>query len=1089
MCVRSARSTASEGADMIRSLIAWALKQRVVMVVLTLVIAAFGGLGLRSLAVDAFPDVTNVQVQIATEAPGRPPEEVERFVTVPVEIAMRGVPGLVEMRSLNRNGLSLITLVFTDDTDVYFARQVVLERLIEVGQRMPEGVTPLLGPVSTGLGEIYQYTLEHPSDGTRALTTAELKKRRDIQDWVVRPMLRSVPGVAEINSQGGYVRQYQVVANPERLRYYGFTVRDLYAALARNNANSSGGALPVKAEQYLIRGTGLIASLDDIRNIVLREVRGIPVYVKDVAEVRFGEEVRRGAIIKDGVTEAVAGIILMQRGGNARDVVGRIKNEVERINKTGTLPDGLKIVPFYDRTDLVDAALLTVGKVLLEGVILVVIILFVFLGDVRSSLIVVCTLVLTPLITFLIMGEIGLSANLMSLGGLAIAIGLMVDGSVVVVENAYARLGQARTGLGLRKEHYILEAASEVGKPVLYGVGIIILVFLPLLSLQGMEGKMFAPLAMTIAIALSISLLLSFTLTPALCSYMLKGGSEEDTWLLRKLKKPYLRALDWCMANGRKVIAGSLGLMGAAIASIGLLGTSFIPTMQEGSLTPVIVRVPKISLDESLKLEFEAMAAIATVPGVKKVMSRLGGGESPADPGLPHESDPIVTLKPRAEWPKGWSQDDIANAIRDKLKFLPGVEVAISQPIAARVDEMVSGVRSQVAIKIFGDDLSVLREKGDAIAKALSTLPGTTDLRVERVTGQNYLTVRIDRDAIARFGLNVEDVNDLIETAVHGKVASVIYEGERRYDLTVRYPVGYRDNVEAVSNLLLRSASGAVVALKDIAEIKVLDGPPQISREDGQRRLVIGANVQGLDLGSYVAQAQARIAADVPLPPGYRLEWGGQFENMERAIKRLSVIIPITIAAIFFLLFLLFDSVRQAALIITVLPLAAIGGVFGLLVAGEYLSVPAAVGFINLWGIAVLNGVVLISQFRSLLDGGADLQHAIREGCEHRFRPVMMTATVAMLALVPMLFSSGPGSEVTRPLAVVVIGGLITSTSLTLLVLPVLYGLFGQSKAALRDDARARDEAEQTRSRHATRTAASDHNSGDTAPLTAPPRI
>ena len=1029
---------------MIRSLIAWALRQRLVMVVLALVIGAFGLIGLRALPVDAFPDVTNVQVQVATEAPGRPPEEVERFVTVPIEIAMRGIPGLVEMRSLNRNGLSLITLVFTDSTDVWFARQVVLERLIEVGQRMPEGVVPVLGPVSTGLGEIYQYTIEHPSDGTRRLDIAELQRRRDIQDWIVRPLLRSVPGVAEINSQGGYVRQYQVEANPERLRYYGFTVRDLLHALARNNANSSGGAMPVKAEQYLIQGSGLIGSLDDIRNIVLREVRGIPVFVRDVAEVRFGQEVRRGAIVRDGVTEAVAGIVQMQRGANAREVATAVRKEVEHINAGNTLPDGLKIVPFYDRTDLVNAALFTVGKVLLEGVVLVIVVLFVFLGDIRSSLIVVCTLVLTPLATFLVMGEIGLSANLMSLGGLVIAIGLMVDGSVVVVENAFARLGHAAAG---RRENMILQAASEVGKPVLYGVGIIILVFLPLLSLQGMEGKMFGPLALTIAIALTISLVLSFTLTPALCSYLLRGGSEEDTWLLRKLKRPYLAALDWCTANGRKVIAGSVALMGAALACVPLLGTSFIPTMQEGALTPVIVRVPKISLDESLKLEFEAMAAIATVPGVARVMSRLGGGESPADPGLPHESDPIVTLKPRDQWPEGWAQDDIANAIRDKLKFLPGVEVSISQPIAARVDEMVSGVRSQVAIKIFGDDLATLRDKGDAIARVLSALPGTTDLRVERVTGQNYLSVRIDRNAIARFGLNVEDVNDLIETAVRGKVASVVYEGERRYELFLRYPQTWRGNVEAVSNLLLRSGAGAVVALKDVADIRVVDGPPQISREDGQRRLVIGANVQGRDLGGYVAEAQARIGAEVPLPPGYRLEWGGQFENMERAIKRLSVIIPITIAAIFFLLFLLFDSVRQAALIITVLPLAAIGGVFGLLISGEYLSVPAAVGFINLWGIAVLNGVVLISEFRNILQRGGDLARAVREGCEHRFRPVMMTATVAMLALMPMLFSTGPGSEVTRPLAVVVIGGLITSTSLTLLVLPVLYRMLGQSKA------------------------------------------
>ncbi len=928
---------------------------------------------------------------------------------------------------------------------MYFARQVVLERLIEVTQRMPEGVTPVLGPVSTGLGEVYQYTLEHPSDGKRALTLQELKDRRDIQDWIVRPMLRSVPGVAEINSQGGYVKQYQVLASAERLRYYGFTVRDLFYALARNNANSSGGQLPVQAEQYLIRGVGLIQSVDDIRNIVLREVRGIPVYVKDVAEVTLGEEVRRGAIIKDGYTEAVAGIVMMQRGGNAREVVGRIKAKVDEINRGGVLPGGLQVVPFYDRTDLVDAALGNVAKVLLEGVILVVVILFVFLGDVRSSVIVVCTLLLTPLMTFLVMGEIGLSANLMSLGGLAIAIGLMVDGAVVVVENAFARLGHARTSLGLRKEHYILEAASDVGKPVLYGVGIIILVFLPLLSLQGMEGKMFAPLALTIAIALTISLVLSFTLTPALCSYMLKGGKEEDTRLLRMLKRPYLRGLDWALANGKKVVAGAVALLGAALACVPLLGTAFIPTMQEGSLTPVIVRVPKISLDESLRLEAEAMTAITTVPGVAKVISRLGGGESAADPGLPHESDPIVTLKPKEEWPKGWTQDDIANAIREKLKFLPGVEVSISQPIAARVDEMVSGVRSQVAIKIFGDDLDQLRTAGDAIARVLSTMQGTTDLRVERVTGQNYLTIRIDREAISRYGINVEDVNDLIETAVRGKVASTVYQGERRYELFVRYPEKYRGNVESISNLLLRSPGGALVPLNDVAEISLVDGPPQIAREDGKRRLVIGANVQGRDLGGYVAEAQTLIASGVKLPEGYYLEWGGQFENMERAIKRLSIIVPITIAAIFFLLFLLFDSARVATLIITVLPLAAIGGIFGLLVAREYLSVPAAVGFINLWGIAVLNGVVLVSQFRELQNKGHRTLEAIREGCEHRFRPVMMTATVAMLALIPMLFSTGPGSEVTRPLAVVVIGGLITSTSLTLLVLPVLYSYFGRT--------------------------------------------
>ena len=1044
---------------MIEGLIRWSLQQRVLVAVLAITLFVAGAFATRSLSVDAFPDVTNIQVQVATEAPGRPPTEVERFVTVPIEIAMTGLPGLTELRSLNRNGLSIVTLVFTDKTDVFFARNLVLERLIEVRGNLPPDVTPVLGPVSTGLGEVFQYTLEHPSDRDasgklRPLTVAELIERRTIQDWVVRPLLRSVSGVAEINSQGGYSKQYQVLVNPDRIRYFGLSVKDVYGAVARNNANSSGGVLPTHAEQTLIRGTGLIGSLEDIGNIMLKEVRGTPVYVKDVAEVRFGSEVRQGALIKNGETEAAGGIIQMIRGGNAREVVARIKSKVEEINGKQMLPGGLQIVPFYDRTDLVDSAMATVAKVLAEGVILVIVILFIFLGDVRSSVIVVATLVLTPLLTFMVMNRIGLSANLMSLGGLAIAIGLMVDGAVVVVENAFARLGDPANA-GRSKGAIILSAAAEVGKPVLYGVGIIILVFLPLLSLQGMEGKMFAPLALTIAIALAVSLVLSFTLTPMLCSYLLKGGAEHDTWLLRKLKAPYMKMLGYCVANPKKVVVAAVGALAGSLALVPLLGTAFIPTMQEGSVTPVIVRVPKISLDESIKMETEAMKAIMKVPEVRMVVSRLGRGESAADPGQPHESDPIVTLKPRKEWRDGFTQEDIANEIREKLKNLPGVELAISQPIAARVDEMVSGVRSQVAIKLFGDDLAVLKEKGDAIARVLSSIGGSTDLRVEKVSGQEYLTIRIDRAAIARFGINVEDVNDLIEIAVKGRDATLVYEGERRYNAVVRFPETYRNNVKAISGILITSPSGAVVPLKDLATISQADGPAQVSRESAKRRLVIGANVQGRDLGGFVAEAQARIAAEVPLPEGYYLAWGGQFENMERAMGRLMVIIPLTIAAIFFLLFMLFESARYASLVITVLPLAAIGGIVGLTVSGEYLSVPAAVGFINLWGIAVLNGVVLVSFIRQLRMQGMDQTEAIIEGCTHRFRPVMMTASVALLALVPMLFSTGPGSEVTRPLAVVVIGGLFSSTALTLLVVPVLYRWFEPKSVSLPGGAQA----------------------------------
>ncbi len=1030
---------------MIEALVRGALKQRVIMVVIALALFAFGVMSVKKLSVDAFPDVTNIQVQIASEAPGRSPEEVERFVTVPIEISMTGLPGLTEMRSLNRNGLSLITLVFTDATDVYFARQLVMERLIEVGGRMPEGVTPVLGPVSTGLGEVYQYTLERPDDGKRALTTEELTERRTIQDWVVRPMLRGVSGIAEINSQGGYVKQYQALANPDRLRHYGISLQELYTALARNNANSGGGVLPHYGKQYLIRGVGLIRSLDDIGNIVLKEVEGTPVYVRDVAQVTFGHEVRQGAIIKNGDTESVAGIVMMLRGGNAREVVGRIKLKVAEINQKNILPGGLQIVPFYDRTELVDSALTGVVKVLAEGIILVVIVLFIFLGDVRSSLIVVATLVLTPLITFMTMNHYGISANLMSLGGLAIAIGLMVDGSVVVVENAFRHLGE-RKDSGESKFHIILDAASEVGKPVLFGIGIIILVFLPLLSLQGMEGKMFAPLALTIAIALTVSLILSFMLTPVLCSYWLKGGAEHDTWLVAIIKKPYLKLLGWAVVNQKKVTFAALALFVGSLSLFPFLGTSFIPIMQEGSITPQIIRVPNISLEESIRMEMEAMKAVSETSGVKMVVSKLGRGESPADPGMPNESDPVVSLQPRDEWPEGWKQEDIAMAIREKLKALPGIELVMSQPIAARVDEMVSGVRSQVAIKLFGDDLAALKQTGDEIARVLSSIQGASDMRVEKVSGQEYLTVKIDRAAIARYGINVEDVNDLIETAIKGRVSTEVFEGERRFAAVVRFPEAYRENPEAIGHILLKSPKGAVVPLSDVAEIELLDGPAQVSRDGAKRRIVIGANVQGRDLGGFVAEAQAKIAQQVKLPEGYYLVWGGQFENMERAMARLMVIVPITIAAIFFLLFVLFNSARYAALIILVLPLASIGGIVGLFVSGEYLSVPAAVGFINLWGIAVLNGVVLVSYIRGLREEGLDQATAIIQGCTQRLRPVLMTASVAMLALIPMLFASGPGSEVQRPLAVVVIGGLISSTLLTLVLLPTLYRWFEEKK-------------------------------------------
>lgn len=1023
---------------MLESLIRAALKQRLVLAVVAVCLVAFGLDATRKLSVDAFPDVTNVQVQIATVAQGRSPEEVERFVTVPLEMAMTGLPGLEEMRSLNKPGLSLITLVFTDATDVYFARQLVMERLIEVAGRMPQGVAPTLGPLSTGLGEVYQYTLERPDDGERALSQEELTQRRIAQDWVVRPLLRGIPGVAEINSQGGYVKQYQALVNPDRMRHYKITLQDVYQALARNNANSGGGVLPHYAEQYLIRGIGLVQSIDDIRSIVLKEQDGVPVFVRDVAEVTIGHEVRYGALLKNGVTESVGGIVMMIRAGNAKEVVSRIKQRVQEINDKGMLPDGLKIAPYYDRSELVDAALDTVVKVLIEGVALVIIVLFLFLGDVRSSLVVVASLVLTPLITFMVMNHFGLSANLMSLGGLAIATGLIVDGSVVVVENAFQRLAENKGG-GMSRVRVVLDAATEVGTPVIFGVSIIILVFLPLMTLQGMEGKMFAPLAFTIAIALFVSLVLALTLTPVLCSYLLVGKDEHDTRLVALAKKPYLRLLDWTLVNGKKTILAAIGAFVGAILLLPFLGTAFIPEMKEGSIVPGINRVPNISLEESIKLEMEAMRLVMQVPGVKSAFSGVGRGESPADSQGQNESTPIVSLKPRNEWPKGWIQDDIAAGIREKLMALPGVQIVMAQPISDRVDEMVTGVRSDVAIKLFGDDMNLLKQKADAIAKVAASVKGAQDLKVERVTGQQYLSIEIDRQAIARHGLNVSDIHEVIEAAIGGRTATDIYEGERRFGAVVRLPEKFRGDVETIRSLLVSSPNGALVALENLANIRVVDGPAQISREKAKRRIVVGVNVKDRDLGSFVAELKLAVDSKIKLPEGYYLEWGGQFQNMERAMGHLTIIVPVTIAAIFFLLFLLFGSLRYATLIILVLPFASIGGVVALFITGEYLSVPASVGFIALWGIAVLNGVVLVSYIRSLRNEGMSQRDAVVQGCKQRFRPVLMTATVAMLGLIPMLFASGPGSEVQRPLAIVVIGGLITSTLLTLVVLPTLY--------------------------------------------------
>ncbi|MEZ5354204.1 MAG: CusA/CzcA family heavy metal efflux RND transporter, partial [Bryobacteraceae bacterium] len=891
---------------MLRAIVKAALEQRIVVVVVALIALGFGIDATRKLSVDAFPDVTNVQVQVATEVPGRSPDEVERIVTIPVEIGMTGLPGLEEMRSQNEPGLSIVTLVFEDGTPIYFARQMVGERLGEVRSRLPQGLNPILGPVQSALSEVYQYTIEHPRDGERALTKQELVDRRIVQDWVARPLLRSIPGVAEINSTGGYVKQYHVLVDPIKMRYYKVTIHDVHQALERNNDNSSGGILPQGPSFLLVRGIGLIRNLEDIRGIVLKEVQGTPVYIRDVAEVKLGEEVRYGAMVKGGYTEAVGGVVNMISGGNAKQVVDRIKERVHEINTKAMLPDGLQIVPYYDRSELVDAALQTVSKVLLEGIVLVVIILFLFLGDLRSSLIVIATLILTPALTFLAMNHYGMSANLMSLGGLAIAIGLMVDGSVVVVENVFARLSHGRTNDRMRT---VLEAVLEVGVPVIFGICVIILVFLPLMTLEGMEGKMFAPLAYTIAIALAVSLLISLTLSPVLASYMLVGGDEKPTLLVRILMKPYGAVLGMATRHALLTVVASVALFAATMSLFPYLGTSFIPELKEGTISPNMDRVPDISLDESVAMEMEAIRLMADVPGIKHIVSRLGRGESPVDPAGYNEADTMIQLKPLGER-GGMTQDAIADMVRERVSTFPGVNVVMAQPISDRVDEMVTGVRADVAVKLFGDDLDELVRKGAEVARVASTIRGTSDIKVDRITGQQNINALIDRQAIARFGMNATDVHDIIEAAVAGKAATEIFEGERRFQAVVRLPEKFRSTAEDIRNILVPGAGGVRAPLSILARIQVEEGFSQIKRESARRRIIVGVNVRDRDLGGFVAELQREVSRRVTLRPGYFFEWGGQFENMQRARRHFMVIVPITIGAIFFLLFLLFRSLR-----------------------------------------------------------------------------------------------------------------------------------------------------------------------------------
>ncbi len=1030
---------------MLEKLIAYTLRQKGMVIFLSLMIIAFGVYAYLKLPIDAFPDVTNIQVEVVSHADGLSAIEIERNVTYPIEMAMRGLPGIEQMRSVTKFGLSIVTIVFKDDVDIYFARQLVFERLAEAREKVPKGVDVAMGPIGTAMGEIYQYTLEGKMPQDPQQKVAYLANLRTIQEWIVTPQLKSVAGVNEINSFGGYFKQYQVIVSPEKLLKYAVTVDDVYTAIGSNNENVGGNLLERGTDQYIVRGVGLIKNTGDIENIVLKSAGGTPVYIRDVAQVKAGEAVRMGAAMKNGKDECVGGIVMMLRGENSREVVRRVADKVREINDNNVLPDGVKIVPYYDRSDIVKASVGTVNKALIEGSLLVLIVLYLLLNSIRGSVVVLIALPLSLLATFIVMKLTGISANLMSLGGLAISIGMIIDTTIIQVENVQRHLSD---GDGRHpKLSTVLRAVMEVRKPSIFGELIIALTFIPILSLEGIEGKMFGPLAITVAIALLASLFLSLFVIPVLCMLFLKPHPEKESFLMRHASRLYLPLLDYAMNNRRTVLSIAGVFLAISLVLVTRLGTEFIPAMDEGSFDMDVSMLPGVSLAKAMEVNQRAAETLKRFPELDTVVSRTGQTGVALDTRGSDKTGYVGIFKPKNEWKRDISKEDLTNEMRKSLESIAGITFGFSQPIQCRIDELVAGTRAQLIVKLFGEDINVLNEKTAEITKVLSTIRGGTDLSAEKVSGQPYLTINIDRAKIARYGLNISDVQKVIEIAVAGKAASQLYEENRSFDISVRLPEEKRNSLEAIRNLLITTKTGVNVPLEQLAEVGMVEGPVQISRQDGVRRIGIEMNITGRDIGGFVAEAKQKIKKNVKLPPGYYLTWGGQFENQQRAMKKLMIIGPVAIGLILLLLYVTFRSIRLALLVISNLPFALIGGVFSLFISGQYLSVPASVGFVVLFGVAVLNGLVLVSRISQLRDDGLELKEAIMRGSLDRLRPVLMTASIAIFSLIPMLLAGGTGSEIQKPLATVVVGGLVTSTLLTLLIIPSVYGWFEKSKA------------------------------------------
>jgi cobalt-zinc-cadmium resistance protein CzcA len=1030
---------------MLEAIIAWTLRYRNFVILGVLVMAAFGVYSYRKLPIDAFPDVTNVQVEIMSTAPGLSALEIERFVTYPIENAMRGLPDVVQMRSITKFSLSVVTIVFKDKVDIYFARQLVFQRLEEAKASVPESVSISMGPISTAMGEIYQYTLQGKEPGDPEQRTKYLTDLRTLQEWTVTPLLKSLSGVNEINSFGGYFKQYQVLVNPEKLVAYNLSLDDVYRAIEQNNANAGGNILDRFDEQYIVRGIGLLKSEEDLRNIVLKAHAGIPVFVRDVANVQIGEAVRQGAALMNGKGEAVGGIVMMLKGENGREVVERVKAKVQEINENNILPSGIKIVPYYDRSDIVSSSVGTVTRALLEGSILVLLILYLMLRSLRGAVVVILALPLSLFLTFIVMKYIGLDANLMSLGGLAISIGMIIDATIIQVENVQRHLSEK--GSSGHKLSTVLKAVLEVRKPSIFGELIIATTFLPILSLEGLEGKMFGPLALTVAIALLSSMLLSIFVIPVLCSLVLRPGPEKESPIMRVARAVYKPLLSWALRKRALVICVACAALIASIFVMKRLGTEFIPIMDEGAFDMDVQLLPGISLAKALDITNLVEKKLQQFPELTTVISRTGQTGIALEARGVDKTGFTGIFKPREEWTTTTDRDEMTEKMRTALSDIPGMAFSFSQPIQCRIDELVAGTRAQLIVKLFGDDMDVLKTKAEQIGAVLGKIRGTADLVEERIDGQPYLSINIDRLKIARHGVNVNDVLHIIEMSVGGKSATKLYEENRAFEVFVRYPGEYRNSVATIGNTLVPTRDGYNMPLNQLADIKVIQGPVQVSRENGLRRIGVEINIRDRDIGTYVAEAKEAIKNKVTLPPGYFTTWGGQFENQQRAMARLMIVGPIAVGLILLLLFVTFRSIRLAMLVIFNLPFALIGGVFALYIAGLYLSVPASVGFIVLFGVAVLNGVVLVSRITQLRQEGLSVDEAVATGSQDRLRPVLMTAAIAIFSLIPMLYASGPGSEVQRPLATVVVGGLLTSTFLTLVLLPTLYRWFEPKEA------------------------------------------